>query len=248
MDDQTFLSFISNNAPRCDIETLRKAVESLNESIATRVFGKPSGLEVGSHIAATDFDGSYCRCGTAIRLSHSGCVIEPPSSRYTDRISFKKHIVRILDEFEWNRACFAAQDFKKRLDEQMARETNDLEQQRERAVSLRSNAKRTIMQPLNGPVELFRGAFVYAFKPDEGMHSYGVVIDMTPKNIILSSPDMILGTERITVAKHGITLLDDTQWSKVDARLRRRTQEYEQAQRDDTTDAIPDYTGIMIEL
>jgi hypothetical protein len=248
VDDETFLAFIANNAPGCEVETLRKAVDKLNESIASRVFGRPLGLEIGSHIEATDFDGSYRRCGTVIRLSQNGCVIEPPSSRYTDRISFKKHIVRILDEFEWNRACFAAEDFKKRLDGQTARESKEFEAARGHAISQRSTAKRTEMLALNGPVTLFHGAFVYAFRPDEGMHSYGVLIDMTPKNIILSSPDSILGTERVTVAKHEMRVLDERQWQRVDAELRRRKDEYEQAERDGTTDAVPDYTGIAIDF
>jgi hypothetical protein len=248
VDDETFLAFITNNAPGCDLETLRRAVQKLNESIAARVFGKPAGLEIGSHIEATDFDGSYYRYGTVIKLSQSGCVIEPPSSRYTDRISFKKQIVRILDEFEWNRACFAAEDFKRRLDQQTARENKEFEAAREQATSQRSAAKRIQMQALNGPVTLFRGAFVYAFRPDEGMHSYGIVIDMTPKNIILSSPDMILGTERITVAKHEITPLDEVQWQRVDEELRRRKDEYERAESDGTTDTIRDYSGVAISV
>jgi len=248
MDDATFLAFITNNAPGCEVETLRKAVDKLNDAIATRVFGRPVGLEIGSHIEATDFDGSYRRCGTVIRLSQNGCVIEPPSSRYTDRISFKKHIVRILDEFEWNRAWFAAEDFKNRLDEQATRESKEFEAAREQAISRRSTAKRTEMLALNGPVTLFRGALVYAFTPGEGMHSYGVLIDMTPKKIILSSPDSILGTEHIAVAKHEIRLLDDKQWQQVDAELQRRADEWAEADKNGTTDTLPDYCRFEIDL
>ena len=67
MDDDTFLAFLANNAPACEIETLRKAVEKLNENIASRVFGKPPGLEIGSHIEAVDFRGSWYRYGTVIK-------------------------------------------------------------------------------------------------------------------------------------------------------------------------------------
>jgi hypothetical protein len=80
------------------------------------------------------------------------------------------------------------------------------------------------------------------------MHSYGVLIDMTPKNIILSSPDSILGTERITVAKHEVQLLDEGQWQRVNAELCRRNNEYDDAEQNEATDTIPDYSGVEIEV
>jgi hypothetical protein len=199
VDDQTFLAFITNNAAGCEVETLRKAVDKLNESIASRVFGKPLGLEIGSHIEAVDFRGSWYRYGTVVKLNDSFCIIEPPVGRFTDRISFKKEIVRILDHYEWNRVCFSAESRKKQLDEETAREHEELAALRQEAIAERGAAQRTVMEALNGPVELFCGAYVHAYRPDWGMHEYGVVIDMTPKKIILSSPDSILGTERIAV-------------------------------------------------
>lgn len=84
--------------------------------------------------------------------------------------------------------------------------------------------------------------------PTEGMHSYGIVVDLTAKNIILSSPDSILGTERIRVAKHEIPLLNEAQWELVDLELQRRKAEYDQAERDGTTDAVPGYTGVTIDM
>jgi len=114
MNDETFLAFVINNAPSCCVETLRSAVDKLIAHIASRVFGRPNGIEIGSHVEATAFGGSFRRCGTVITLTDRGCVIEPPSSRYMDRISFKKHIVCILDEFEWNRVCFVDDLFRKR--------------------------------------------------------------------------------------------------------------------------------------
>jgi hypothetical protein len=69
MDDQTFLAFITNNAPACEVETLRKAVDEINENIASRLFGRPSGTEIGSHVEAVDFSGTWYRYGTVVQLS-----------------------------------------------------------------------------------------------------------------------------------------------------------------------------------
>jgi hypothetical protein len=191
MDDETFLAFLKNNAPRCEVETLRKAVDELNENIASRVFGRPAGLEIGSHIEAVDFRGSWYRYGTVVKLSDSFCVIEPPVGRFTDRISFRKEIVRILDQYEWSRVCFSAESRKKEVDEETAREYEELAALRQEVIAERNSARRVVMGALNGPVELFCGAYVYAYRPDWGMHEYGLVIDMTPKKIVLSSPDSV---------------------------------------------------------
>lgn len=86
MNDETFVAFVANNAPGCEVETLRKAVYKLNESIAARVFGRPPGLEIDSHIEAVDFRGTWYRYGTVVKLNDRACVIEPPVGRYTDRI------------------------------------------------------------------------------------------------------------------------------------------------------------------
>ena len=110
MDDETFLAFIRNSAAKYDLETLEKAVKALSDNIASRRWGRPPGLEVGSHIAAVDFDGYFGWYGTIIRFTGQGCIIEPPASKYTLRVSFKRFIVRIVDEFEWNRACMAAEE------------------------------------------------------------------------------------------------------------------------------------------
>jgi hypothetical protein len=134
VDDQAFLAFITNNAPRCEVDTLRKTVEKLNESIASRVFGRPTGVEIGSHIEAVDLHGSWYRYGTVVKLNDSFCVIEPPKGRYTDRISLKKEIVRILDQYEWNRVCFSAELRKKKWDKEKAREHEELAELRRDAI------------------------------------------------------------------------------------------------------------------
>lgn len=248
MEDETFLAFITNNAPACEVETLRKAVDKLNENIAGRVFGRPPGLKIGSHIEVVDFRGTWYRYGTVIKLNDRACEIEPPVGRFTDRIPFKKNIVRILDEFEWNRVCFSAEARKKSLDEQTARERKELESARQAAISKRGTAQTTVMEALNGPVELFHGAYVYAYRPDWEVHEYGVIIEMTPKKIILSSPDSILGTELITVSKHEITLLNDREWKRVDTELRRRKDEWDEAEKNGTTGKLPDYCRFEINL
>jgi hypothetical protein len=248
VEDETFLAFICNNAPACEVETLHKAVAKLNENIASRVFGRPPGLEIGSHIEAVDLRGNWYRYGTVVKLSDSFCLTEPPVGRYTDRISFKKEIVRILDQYEWNRVCFSAELRKKEYDQETAREHEELAALRQQVIAERHAAQRTVMEALNGPVELFCGAYIHAYRPDWGMHEYGVVVDMTPKRAILSSPDSILGTERIVVAKHEIKLLDDRQWERVHAELQRRKDEWDEAEKNDMTNKLPDYCRFEIDI
>jgi len=119
---------------------------------------------------------------------------------------------------------------------------------RQQAIENRSKAQRVFMESLNGPIQVFHGAFVHAYRPDWGTHSYGVVVGITPKKVDLSSPDSILGTERIAVAKHEVTLLDDKQWQRVDAELQRRVSEWAEAEKNGTTDKLPDYCRFAIDL
>lgn len=98
-----------------------------------------------------------------------------------------------------------------------------------------------------GLVELFRGAFVHAERPDWGVHFYGVVVTMTPKKIDLSAPGSHW-TERIEVAKHDVRLLDAIEWQIVEEELRRRRLEYDEAERRGKTGALPDYSAMPIRL
>jgi|GEM_PF-6678694 len=59
MNDDAFLAFILNSTPRYEIETLEKIVEGLNHNIASRRWGTPSGLLVGSNVEATLFGTSF---------------------------------------------------------------------------------------------------------------------------------------------------------------------------------------------
>jgi hypothetical protein len=249
VDDETFLAFIRNSAATYDLETLEKAVKSLNDNIASRRWGKPPGLEIGSNIAAVDFDGFVGWYGTVIRMTGKGCIIEPPASKYTHRISFKRYIVRIVDEFEWNRACMAAEDRAREFSEKIARNYAELEADRNDAIEGRARAAQhsKILQAMNGAVNVYRGAYVHAHRPDWDTHEYGVVVGMTPKALDLSSPESAW-THRIVAATHELNLLNEAEWQVVDAELRRRRAEYEAAEKAGKTADLIDYSRVRITL
>ena len=248
MDDETFLAFIRNSVATYDFETLEAAVKALHDNIASRRWGKPPRLEVGSNVAAVDFDGFVSWYGTVIRMTGKGCIIESPATKYTHRISFKRYIVRIVDELEWNRACLAAED-RARECSKMARDDADLETDRKDAIKGRaSTAQRPKgMETLNGVVKVYRGAFVHAYRPDRDTHDHGVVVGMTPKALELSSPESAW-THRIVAAKHEIHLLNEGEWHVVDVQLRRRRSEYEAAEKDGKTADLIDYSRVRIPL
>jgi hypothetical protein len=247
MDHETFLAFIRNSAPKYDIETLDKAVKMLRDNIASRRWGQPPGLEVGSHVAAVDFDGSIGWYGTVIRMTGKGCIIESPASKYTHRISFRRYVVRIVDEFEWNRACSAAEDGAREFAEKMARDYADLEADRNDAIEGRVRAARNprVLQAINGAVGVYCGAFVHAHSPDWDIHEYGVVVGMTPKALDLSSPESAW-THRVVAAKHEMTLLNEAEWQVVDVELRRRGSEYEAAEKQGKTASLIDHSRVEI--
>ena len=249
MDDKTFLAFIRNSVAKYDLETLEKAVKALSDNIASRRWSKPPGLEIGSHVAAVDFDGFFGWYGTVIRMTGQGCIIEPPASKHTQRISFKKFIVRLVDEFEWNRACTAAEDRAREFAEQKAQEDVELEADREDAIEDRAQAAQRPknMLAMNGAVSVYRGAFVHAYRPEWDNHEYGVVVGMTPKALDLSSPETSW-THRIVATKHEIDLLNEAEWRVVDAELRRRPKEYEVAEKFGKTDRLTDYSRVRIPL
>jgi hypothetical protein len=249
MDDETFLAFIRNSAATYDLETLEKAVKTLKDNIASRRWGMPAGLKVGSYVAAVDFDGFFGWYGSVIRMTGQGCIIEPPASECTQRISFKKFIVRIVDEFEWNRACMAAEERAREFAEGKVREAAELEADREDAIEGRAEAAQRPkdMLAINGEVSVYRGAFVHAYRPDWDNHEYGVVVGMTPKSLDLSSPESSW-THRVVAAKHEIELLDQVQWQLVDAELRRRRKEYEAAEEAGKTRDLTDYSMVQIRL
>jgi hypothetical protein len=249
MDDETFLAFVRNSAAKYDLETLEKAVKALSDNIAGRRWGRPPGLEVGCHVAAVHFDGYFGWYGTVIRLTGQGCIIEPPASQYTQRISFKKFIVRIVDEFEWNRACMAAEERARESAERAVREDAELEADRKDAIEGRAEAAQrpSNMLAMNGAVSVYRGAFVHAYCPDSDTHDYGVVVGMTPKALDLSNPE-VSWTRRIVAAKHEVNLLSEAHWRVVDAELRRRKTEYEAAEEAGKTGDLTDYSTVEIPL
>jgi hypothetical protein len=249
MQDETFLAFVTNNAPRCELETLEKAIKTLADNIASRRWGRPPGLEIGSRVEAVEFEGALGWYGTVKRFTPQGCILEPPTGTYTTRVSFKKYVVRILDETEWNRVCFNADEREKKFSEKSAQENAELETDRQHAIRERAAAslKAKSFQALNGEVELFRGAFVHAYRPDWGVHVYGVMVDSTPKSLILTSPESTW-VERVRPAKHEIRVLSEDEWTIVDAELRRRRAEYEVAEKAGKTSDLPDYATIEITL
>lgn len=249
MDDETFLAFIRNSAATYDLETLEKAVKALSDNIASRRWGRPPGLETGSRVAAVHFEGYFGWYGTVIRLTGQGCIIEPPASKCTQRISFKKFIVRIVDEVEWNRAYTAAEVRARESTERVIREDAELEADRKNAIKGRAEAAQHArnMFAMNGAVSVYRGAFVHAYCPDSDTHDYGVVVGMTPKALDLSNPE-ISWTRRIVAAKHEVSLLSEVHWRVVDAELRRRKTEYEAAEKVGKTGELTDYSTVEIPL
>ena len=70
MNDESFVGFVLNNASRYDIETLEKIIQGLSDNIASRRWGKPPGLKVGSNVEAILFDTpSFVQYGSVVRLS-----------------------------------------------------------------------------------------------------------------------------------------------------------------------------------
>lgn len=250
MNDESFVGFVLNNASRYDIETLEKIIHGLNDNIASRRWGKPPGLNVGSNIEAILFDApTFVQYGTVVRLSPKGCKIESPRSSFTSSIWYAKHSIRILEDGEWNRVCATVERGDEEYKAKRAAEIAESVADREDAIKNRSKAqKKTVtMSALNGPVQIFRGAFVHAYRPDWDNNEYGVVVDLSPKKVVLSDPGD--DYERlITVSKHVINLLTDEQWTIVDIELRRRAQEYDAAKAADREATVPDYSNIPIEI
>lgn len=245
MDDGAFAAYVINNAPRYEIETLERIVKSLNENIAGRRWGKPAGLEVGSKVAATMFDAPFTEYGEVVSLTPKGCTIESPGSGYQSRITFKRYAVRLLDDFEWNRASMALNDWHEEYQQEHRRDVEARAKDRETAVADRQNARRYTLASLDGEVKLYRGAYVHAFEPDAGIHEYGVVADVTPKSIVLSNSESDWES-RVWLAKTQIKVLDDKQWATIDAELRRRRKEYEDAVKAGKERELPDYSFVEI--
>ncbi|MGC2651232.1 MAG: hypothetical protein WA304_10570 [Candidatus Cybelea sp.] len=170
-------------------------------------------------------------------------------AKYTQRISFKKFIVRVVDEFEWNRACMAAEERAREFAEQKVREDAELEEDREDAIKGRAQAAQRPknMLAMNGTVEVYRGAFIHAYRPDWDTHEYGVVVGMTPRAFYLSNAESSW-IHRIVAAKHEINFLNEVEWQVVDAELRRRRSEYDAVDNAGKTADLIDYSRVKIAL
>ncbi len=144
---------------------------------------------------------------------------------------------------------FALERHREEYTEKLAVAAREEAEDRADAVRNRESASRRpkIMQALNGTLELFRGAYVHAYRPDWGMHEYGVVIAMTPKTITLSNEESDW-TSRIWPAKHEVEILDERQWAIVEREQKRRRAEYEAAEKSGRQRDLVDYARVEITL
>jgi len=249
MEEEAFVAYVLSNAPRYEIEALEKIVDGLRDNIASRRWGKPVGLRVGSNIEATNFDTSFREYGTVVGMSESACIIEAAASDLKSRIPYQKYAIRILSDFEWGRVLDGISRWNDEYKEKRAIEERQAAEDRAVAIRDRKKAQKKAqpMAALNGTFELYRGAFVHAYRPDWGHHSYGIVVSMSPKKVYLSSEEDEWGS-KVWVAKHEIEILSDAQWAIVDRELRRRRVEYDAAEKANRTRDLPDYSAIEIPL
>jgi hypothetical protein len=249
MHDEAFAAYVLSNAPRYEIETLEKIARGLSDHIASRRWGKPEALKVGSKIEATMFDAPITQYGEIVALLPKSCKIRACESEYISRIQYQKYAIRVVDDFEWNRVCMSLSERHKEVTAELAAEARDRKEARRQAILNREKAARRPrrLQASNGAIDLFVGAYVHAFSPDGGIHEYGVVVHATPKSIILSSEESDYES-RVWATSNEIYLLTDQQWLVVDAEHRRRNAEYEEAKKNDDESALPDYYGVEIPL
>jgi hypothetical protein len=249
VDAEAFAAYVLSNAPRYDIDVLEKITNGLQDNIASRRWGKPTNLQIGSNIETTRFGTNYTEYGTVVGLSEKACTIQTAGSDQKSRVSYQKYAIRVLDDFEWNRVLANVSRWHEEYAQIRERESKEDADDRFAAVSDRDKERRKAqsMEALNGTFEIYRGAFIHAFRPDWDTHEYGVVVAMSPKKIVLSSEESEFMSS-VWVAKHEIQLLDDSQWAIVDLEQRRRRAEYVAAEKDGRTDKLPDYSRIEIPL
>ncbi len=221
MDAEAFAAYILSNAPRYEIDVLEKIANGLRDNIASRRWGKPTDLQMGCNIEATRFGTAYAEYGTVIGLSERACTIEAAGSDHKSRISYQKFAIRVLDEFEWNRVLANMNRWHEEYVQTREREAKEDRNDRVAAVRDRDKERRKAksMEALNGTFEIYRGAFVHAFRPDWDTHEYGVVVAMSPKKIVLSSEESEF-MSNVWVAKHEIHSLTTpsgqlSSWSSV---------------------------------
>jgi hypothetical protein len=223
MTDDAFLAFVTANAPRFEIETLEKAARALHDCVASRRFGKPVGLAIGSRVAAEAFDGFWYHYGEVVRMTPKGCVIEIAGSDGEQRILYSKYSVRLLDEFEWNRAVYAGVESSKRVDESIAAEKAGYAAAADAAIKNRS---KTVQMPIavktvDGDASVYVGAYVAAHRPDWRSYVYGVVVEFDEDACRIVDADS--GYDwRVDFAKYEVVVLDEVQWQTVTAEIGRR--------------------------
>jgi hypothetical protein len=79
VDDHACAAYVINNAPRYEIETLERIVKGVRDNIASRRWGRPAGLEIGSKVAASMFDIPFTEYGEIVSITSHACTIKSPS-------------------------------------------------------------------------------------------------------------------------------------------------------------------------
>lgn len=169
--------------------------------------------------------------GEVKRLTDKACVVETASG-YDERIRFDKHAVRILPDSEWGWVRRSIEerhaDYKKEREDEAEAAKAELEE----VIRDRDRAKNKCFRATfadGGVVEIFCGAYLHAYRTDWEHHIYGVVISWTSKSCFVRT-DLSQFDDKITFAKCvQAEILADDQWKKVDAELRRRHDEIEEA-------------------
>jgi len=239
MSDKTFLAFIETNAQRCETETLEAARKHIADIIALRLGGKPPGLKRGVAIEAKRLDYEWYEYGEVTRLSPKTCYIQEPGRKHETRIIYSKFAIRILDPKEWS---WIEQDLLKRsqeIDEKIAAEERDREEDREAALRDRekySKKPRIVTIKSGAEVALYRGAYVHAFDADDDHHVYGVVVNLRRSACDVKSVNWswhhTVGYADCDV----LNVLDDAELARVDSVLKSRQKEIEDARSEGKTE------------
>jgi hypothetical protein len=145
VDDDAFAAYVINNAPRYEIETLERILKGVRDNVASRRWGKPAGLEIGSKVAATMFDVPFTEYGEVVSITSNACTIESPSSSYRSRISFKRYAVRLLSDFEWNHVSRVLEERHEQFEVDRKSELEARVLDRASAIDERSGAQRIAM-------------------------------------------------------------------------------------------------------
>lgn len=227
MDDKPFIEFVKTNAVRMELETLQAIVEHLHELIAQRRSGKPPGLKRGSPIEAVHLGFESYSYGEVQRMTDKGCIIETPSG-FEERIRFDKYAIRILPDSDWSW-------IRKNIEERHAKVKKELEDEAIAALAELDEVIRDKGKSKKRPfkvtfadgktLEIYRGAYLHAYRIDWEHHIYGVVMSWTQKSCFVRTRFSSFD-DKITFAKCSqAEIFTDSRWAAVEAELNRRDNE-----------------------